>query len=203
MSAPRLLRSLNVCVKKSQLLTEVANCIPAIQQPRESDLSVGLLPYARDIPLDILFDFVNEQEADLLNMRELLLSKTAHIRRNGLQPSPKVLELEIEDMLRRLRTQNAMLARRRQLSPAEQDTHMGVAPFHIAGDRLLASQDAAFSPLLILDSMGYGWKIGTSRQISSSYRYELSEGEAIGAWLVPPESGVRFLTFADDKDAQS
>jgi tetratricopeptide (TPR) repeat protein len=187
-----------------QLLTEVANCIPAIQQRSGSDLNVGLLPYARDIPLDVLFDFVNERENDLLHMRNLLLSKTANLRRNGLQPSAKGLELEIEDVLRWLRSQSTTLAHKRQLSPAEEDTHMGIAPFHVAGERLLGSGDVAFSPLLTLESMGYGWKIATSRQASSPYRYEPAEGEAIGAWLAPPEPGVRLLTVkTHDEPARS
>jgi hypothetical protein len=185
-----------------QLLTEVANCIPAIQPHRESDLNLGVLPFARDIPLSVLFDFVNERESDLLDMRALLLTKTAYIRRNGLQPSPKALELEIGDVLRRLRSQNHMLAQKRQLLAAEQDTHISLAPFHIAGDRLLASQEVTFSPLLTLETMGYGWKIGISNTGLSPYRYQPAEGEAIGAWLAPPEPGVRILTVADGERAE-
>jgi len=40
--------------------------------------------------------------------------------------------------------------------------------------------------------MGYGWKIGGSVQSCPAYRYEPAEGEAIGAWLAPPECGVSF-----------
>ena len=178
-----------------QLLTEAANCIPVIQHEQQSDLEIGLLPYALDIPLDILFDFVNETQVDLLYMRNLLLSKTAHVKANGLQQSPKALELEIADTLKRLRSQNATLVSKRNLSAAEQEAQVGITPFHISGYGLVAADDAMFSPLLTLESMGYGWKIGGSAQSRPAYRYEPAEDEAIGAWLVPPECGVHFLAI--------
>jgi len=186
-----------------QLLTEAANCIPAIQRDQRSDLEIGLLPYALDIPLDVLFDFVNESGADLLYMRKLLLSKTGHIKTNGLQQSPKALELEIADTLKRLRSQNATLVSKRNLSAAEQEAQMGIAPFHVGGHGLVASDDAMFSPLLMLESMGYGWKIGASAQSRPAYRYEPAEGEAIGAWLAPPECGVSFPMISPVEKSES
>ena len=175
-----------------QLLTEAANCIPAIQHNQRSDLEITLLPYALDVPLDILFDFVNETSVDLLHMRQLLLSKTAFIKTNGLQQSPKVLELEIADMLRRLRAQNDSLVKKRNLSAAEQEAQVSISPFRVGGYGLFSADDAVFSPLLTLESMGYGWKIGATIQSRPAYRYEPAEGEAIGAWLAPPECGVSF-----------
>jgi tetratricopeptide (TPR) repeat protein len=177
-----------------QLLTEAANCIPSIQHEQKSDLGFGLLPYAVDIPLDILFDFVNETQDELLHMRSLLLEKTANVKTNGLQQLPKALELEIVDTLKRLRHQNETLVKKRNLSAAEQDAHIGIAPFHVSGHGLVAENEARYSPLLKLESMGYGWKIGASAQHAQAYRYAPSEGEAIGAWLAPPEPGIRFLT---------
>ncbi len=176
-----------------QLLTEAANCIPAIQNEQQTYIEIGLLPYSRDIPLNILFDFVNESQVDLLHMRRLLLSKTTHIKANGLQQSPKTLEFEIADALKSLRARNVTLVSKRNLSAAEQATQVGIAPFHLNGRSLVDTDDAVFSPLLTLESMGYGWKIGASAQSHQSYRYQPTEGEAIGAWLVPPEPGVHFL----------
>jgi tetratricopeptide (TPR) repeat protein len=173
-----------------QLLTEAANCIPAIQHDQRSDLEIGLLPYALDVPLDILFDFVNEISVDLLRMRQLLLNKTAYIKANGLQQSPKALELEIADTLKRLRSQNAELVSKRNLSAAEQEAQVSISPFRVNGYGLFGADDAMFSPLLTLESMGYGWKIGANDQSRPAYRYEPAEGEAIGAWLAPPECGV-------------
>ena len=148
-----------------QLLTEAANCIPAIQHKQQSDLEIGLLPYSPDIPLDILFDFVNEMQGDLLYIRKLLLRKTAHIKMNGLQQSPKALELEIADALKRLRYQNATLVHKRNLLAAEQDAQVGIAPFYVDGHGLVATGDAMFSPLLTLESMGYGWKSGPQHDL--------------------------------------
>ncbi|MCX7113720.1 MAG: hypothetical protein NTX45_27310 [Proteobacteria bacterium] len=182
-----------------QLLTEAANCIPAIQHDQHSDLEIGLLPYALDVPLDILFDFVNETSVDLLCMRRLLLSKTAYIKANGLQPSPKVLELEIADTLKRLRSQNAALVNKRNLSAAEQEAQVSISPFRVNGYGLLGADDNLYSPLLTLESMGYGWKIGANAQSRPAYRYEPAVGEAIGAWLAPFECGVHFL-FAKPAD---
>lgn len=175
-----------------QLLTDAANCIPAIHRGQRSDPEIGLLPYSPDVPLDILYDFINETNVDLAHMRQLLLSKATHIRTNGLQQSPKIMELEIADTLKRLRAQNAAMASRRNLSATEQDAQMNVAPFRIGGHSLVHGDDALFSPLLLLESMGYGWKVGGLDQSPSPYRYEPAEGEAIGAWLAPPECGVSF-----------
>ena len=178
-----------------QLLTEAANCIPAIHHEQQSNIGIGSLPYALDIPLDVLFDFINETQIDLLHMRKLLLSKTSHVRTNGLQHLPKALELDIADALKRLRYRNATLVKKRNLSAAEQETQVGITPFHVSGQGLVAAEDAIFSPLLTLESMGYGWKIGASVQSRPAYRYEPAKGEAIGAWLAPPEPGVQVLTF--------
>jgi tetratricopeptide (TPR) repeat protein len=184
-----------------QLLTEAANCIPAIRQRHEGHLDIGLLPYARDIPMDILFDFINETDTDLLQMRMLMLRKTAHIRLNGLEPSPRILELEIAETLRRLRAQNGTLSRKRQLSTAEQETYLGIAPFNVSGHGRVDADEGIFSPLLTLESMGYGWKIGAPVPSYSPYRYQPTEDEAIGAWLAPPECGARIamVTKIDDE----
>ncbi len=182
-----------------QLLTEAANCIPAIQHDQRSDLEIGLLPYSVDIPLDILFDFVNETSVDLLRMRQLLLNKTAYIKANGLQPSPKALELEIDDTLKRLRSQNATLARKQNLSAAEQEAQMSISPFRVNGYGLLGADDAMYSPLLTLESMGYGWKVGANAQSRPAYRYKPAEGEAIGAWLAPPECGMRIAYLREPR----
>lgn len=175
-----------------QLLTEAANCIPAIRHDQQSDIEIGLLPYALDVPLDILYDFINETSVDLLHMRKLLLNKTVHIKTNGIQQSPKALELEIVDTLKRLRSQNAALVSKRNLSAAEQEAQVSITPFRVGGYGLFGADDAMFSPLLTLESMGYGWKIGATAQSRPAYRYEPAKGEAIGAWLAPPECGVSF-----------
>jgi len=178
-----------------QLLTEVANCIPALRNRQESELQIGLLPYAKDIPLEILFDFVSGQENALLEMRHLILRKTEDVRKNGVHSSSRAMEREITEALRRLRQENTTIARRRQLSAAEQDARVGLAPFHLTGGSLVPRNDRTFAPLLTLESMGYGWKVGSPTPPSGAYRYEPAEGEAIGAWLAPPECGVGILTM--------
>jgi tetratricopeptide (TPR) repeat protein len=188
-----------------QLLTEAANCIPAIRQRHERHLEIGLLPYARDIPMDILFDFINEHESDLLQMRSLMLSKTAHIRRNGFEPLPRLLELEIAEMLRQLREKNGRLTRERRLSAAEQEANLGLAPFNVGGQGLVNRDEGIFSPLLTLEAMGYGWKIGTPARLPSPYRYKPAEDEAVGAWLAPPKCGalMAMAKRVDDEEASS
>ena len=176
-----------------QLLTEATNCIPAIQRSDQADLPIGLLPYVQDVPMDVLFDFVNESADDLQYMRKLLLSRTAHIKTNGLQQSPKALELEIGDALKRIQSQNTALVRKRNLSAAEQVAQVSISPFRVGGYGLFGVEDEVFSPLLTLESMGYGWKVGAPSQSRPAYRYEPADGEAIGAWLAPPECGVRLL----------
>jgi len=183
-----------------QLLSEAAHCIPAIQHDQRSNFEIGLLPYALDVPIDVLFDYINETQDDLLHMRKLLFSKTAYIRANGLRPSPKALELEIADALKRLRYQNTTLVNKRNLSAGKQQAQVGIAPFHVSGYGLVAAEDAMFAPLLTLESMGYGWKIGASTQSRPAYRYEPAEDEAIGAWLAPPKCGVRILTIKKSED---
>lgn len=174
-----------------QLLAEVANSIPAVQS--NGALDGAALPYARGIPLNVLFDFVNEAEDDLRSMRNLLLTKAAHVRRNGLQASPRDLELDIRDALRRLRQRGNMLAHRRGLNMGEQPTRWDTAPLNLSGYGLAQSDAMGFVPLLRLDSMGYGWKVGTFSSARPPYRFAPSEDEAIGTWLAPPEPGPRFI----------
>jgi tetratricopeptide (TPR) repeat protein len=186
-----------------QLLTEVANCVPAIRHDQRSDLEIGLLPYALDVPLDILFDFVSETSVDLKHMRQLLLNKTAYTRANGLQQSPKVLELEIADTLNRLRSKNAVLVSKRNLLAAEQEALMSITPFRIGGHGLFSADDSIFSPLLTLESMGYGWQIGASAQSRPKYRYEPAEKEAVGAWLVPPKCGMNIALIQSKEKTEN
>jgi tetratricopeptide (TPR) repeat protein len=177
-----------------QLLTEAANCIPAIRERLDPQFPIGLLPYARDIPMEILFDFVSEYEEDLLQMRTLVLRKASHLRLHGLEPAPKVLELEIANVLKRLRAENASLSAKRQLSPGEEGTSLRIAPFTVGGQRLVESGERAFSPLLALDSIGYGWKIGSSAPRPPQPRYRPAEDEAFGTWLAPPRPGMLIAT---------
>lgn len=69
------------------------------------------------------------------------------------------MEFEIADALKLLRARNDALAKRRNLSAAEQATQVTVAPFRESGYGRPETNGAMFSPLLTLESMGYGWKI--------------------------------------------
>jgi len=178
-----------------QVLTEAANCIPILGNRQESEREIGLLPYAKDIPLEVLFDFVSTQEDALLQMRRLIHKTTDDVRKNGLQPSSRAMEREIAEVLHLLRHENATTARKRQLATAEQDARIAVAPFHIAGRSLVHENAETFAPLLTLESIGYGWKVGGNPPSSPRHRYEPAEGEAVGAWLAPPECGVGILTM--------
>ena len=104
------------------------------------------------------------------------------------------MKFEIADALRLLRARNDALAKRRNLSAAEQATQVTVAPFRESGYGMLETNGAMFSPLLTLESMGYGWNIDATGRPSSISRYEPSDGEAMGTWLTPPKAGVGIPT---------
>ena len=99
------------------------------------------------------------------------------------------MEFEIADAFKLLCARNDALAKRRSLSAPEQATQVGVAPFRESGYGMLETNGAMFSPLLTLESMGYGWNIDATGRSSSISRYEPSDGEAIGTWLTPPKAG--------------
>ncbi len=187
-----------------QVLTEAANCVPILGSRQEAEQTIGLLPYARDIPLDVLFDFVGTEGESLREMRELILRRTDDVRNNGLRPASKALEREIASALRRLRRANDLEAKERELTPSSEDARIAITPFRTAGSPLASSEEGeSFSPLLTLESMGYGWKIGGESIDAGRPRYQPKEDEPIGTWLAPPECGVRILTFHREDAAQT
>jgi tetratricopeptide (TPR) repeat protein len=172
-----------------QLVAEAACAMPATRGLQRDESPFGPLPYSPDVPSRVLFDLIEARTDELVRMRSLLSQRANYFRANGLAEPPKSLERDIADALRLMRSvQRADLGQ----AGAAAIEHVGLsaAPFRTSG--IFAGSDQAFAPLLALESMGYAWKVSAQDSASIDARYEPSEGEAIGAWLVPPEPGMSF-----------
>ena len=53
--------------------------------------------------------------------------------------------------------------------------------------------ETPFAPLLVLQTLGYGWKVGLPDQSDVGRRYEPQEGDLIGTWLSPAEPGSKLV----------
>jgi tetratricopeptide (TPR) repeat protein len=175
-----------------QLLSEAACAMPATRGLQRDESSFGPLPYSPDVPLRALFDLIKARTEELVRMRSLLNQRANYFRANGHAEPPKYLERDIADALRLMRS--VQMTDLGQAGAAEIE-HVGlsVSPFRATSQFAGVSQ--AFGPILALETMGYAWKVGPQDLSRRDARYEPSAGEAIGAWLVPPEPGVSFAVI--------
>jgi hypothetical protein len=175
-----------------QLVAEAAGAIPGTRGLQREERPFGLLPYSPDIPLEILIDFVRERSSEITRMRSLISQRAGYFRVHGLAEGPKSLERDIADALKLMRSLQRESKKQTGTNQTSEWVGLAVAPFRSDIAPFSDIDDVAFTPLLALESMGYGWKVSSTGSTNSNTRYEPSEGEAIGAWLVPPEPGMLF-----------
>jgi hypothetical protein len=117
----------------------------------------------------------------------------------------KTLSLEIDDALRDLEDRNNSFAGKKGLQKAREPLAGGTARFRSSGGRLaLARQDSPFATLLLLQSLGYGWRVDSSQVPKPPSRFEPQRDDVIGTWLAPPSAGWMIPTISaeetSDKD---
>lgn len=162
---------------------------------QQEEYPFGALPYSPDMPFEALIDFIEERSSDLIQMRSLFLERAHHLRINGYAETPKLLERNIADALRLMKDAQQRRIRQTESSQTFEGIRFSAVPFRNNNRCLSSNHDDTFAPLLALESMGYGWKVDSTKSMHHDARYEPSKGETIGAWLVPPEPGVALLHF--------
>jgi tetratricopeptide (TPR) repeat protein len=194
------------------LFAEICNAVPCVKST-DSQNPIGLLPYFPDVPLDALADVIGEHSQTLARLRLLLIRHSRELRSHAdPRAAMKELDLEIQDALASLRDLEAHLSRRNGWAKRDEpiagsrlgftDQQAFQAAFESEGSRPLVSLSAmlgglerqAWSPVLVLESMGYDWRVASPSAVQPRKRYEPEAGEAIGAWLCPPTRGCSFPT---------
>ena len=194
------------------LFAEICNAVPCVKGTNSQN-PIGLLPYFPDVPLDALADIIGEHNETLARLRLLLIRHSRDLRSHANpQGAMKELDLEIQDALATLRDLESRLSRKNgwekkderiagsRLDYTEQDAHkaaiesQGSRPLVSLSAMLKGSERPVWSPVLVLESMGYGWRVTDPSVAQPRERYAPEEGEAIGAWLCPPTRGCSFPT---------
>jgi hypothetical protein len=135
-----------------------------------------------------------EREADRLRkLRLLLLRRSRELRPDTADAqalSAKSLALEIDDALRDFEDRSSGLARKRGFQHAREPVSGATARFRMNGGRVVDGRaESPFAPLLILQNLGYGWRVEGPDVPKFPPRFEPQEGDVIGTWLAPPSAG--------------
>ncbi len=184
-----------------QLLAEAANAIPSIRWRGFEGTPIGFIPHSPDAPFELLAELAETESDRLRKLRLLLLKRTRELKPDGnVGLEAKTLSLEIDDALRDLEDRNNSLARKKGLQKAREPLAGGTARFRSSGGRLaLARQDSPFATLLLLQSLGYGWRVDSSQVPKPPSRFEPQRDDVIGAWLAPPSPGWLIPTISADE----
>ena len=174
-----------------QLLAEAANAIPSIRWKGVQGTPIGFVPYSPNAPFEVLAEVVETESSRLRKLRLLLLRRSLELKPDGaLAVEAKALSLEIEDALRDFEDRNSTLARKKGLEKAKEPLNGSTARFKSNGRKLAdATPDSPFAPLLILQSLGYGWRVDGPQILKLPPRFEPQQGDVIGTWLAPPKPG--------------
>ncbi len=174
-----------------QLLAEAANAIPSIRWKGFEGAPIGYIPYSPNAPFELLAELAEVESDRLRKLRLLLLKRSHELGANGeVGLAAKTVSLEIDDVLHDLEDRNNAFARKRGLDKAREPLAGATARFLSSGKKLTSSKpDSPFAPLLILQSLGYGWRVDGPQVLQLPPRFEPQEGDVIGAWLAPPSSG--------------
>ena len=174
-----------------QLLAEAANAIPSIRWKGSEGVPIGYIPYSPNAPFELLAELAEAEADRLRKLRLLLLERSQELKPDGkIGLAAKRISLEIDDALRDLEDGNNAFARKRGFYKTKEPLIGATARFRSSGKKLTgATPDSPFAPLLILQSLGYGWRVDGPQVLKLPPRFEPQEGDAIGTWLAPPSAG--------------
>lgn len=190
------------------LFAEICNATPCIKDTSHPQSPIGLLPYFPEAPITALADIIGEQQATLQRLRLLLMRRTRELRpHSDLGTATKEIELEIQDALANLRELEGNLSRKHGWLRGAERVASGRLPFTEQQSRQAAAEargshplfslsavlgtggQDVWSPVLVLENLGYGWRVEAPRTSATKPRYEPESGEAVGSWLCPPSPG--------------
>src|ERR1041385_4817950 len=166
-----------------QLLAEAANAIPSIRWKGGEGMPIGQIPHSPSAPFTVLAELIEKEAARLRKLRLLLLRRT---KETASDLEAKTLALEIDDALREMQDRHATFARRKNLDRASEPVARATARFKTHDD------GSPYAPLLVLQNLGYGWRVDSPQVLKIATRFEPGEDDVIGTWLAPPSSGWRF-----------
>ncbi|HVT29799.1 MAG TPA: hypothetical protein VHE81_17405 [Lacipirellulaceae bacterium] len=174
-----------------QLLAESANAIPCIRWKGVEGISIGLVPYSPNAPFEVLAEIAESESVTLRKLRLLLLRRTRELNLDGTATRhAKELSLEIDDALRDLQDKHQIAARKNAFTSVDEPLHGAVAQFKQDGHRLgSVVPQSPFAPLLVLQTLGYGWRVEGTAIPKLPLRFEPEKGDVIGTWLAPPTGG--------------
>ncbi|MCI0350122.1 MAG: hypothetical protein L0Z53_11920 [Acidobacteriales bacterium] len=188
-----------------QLLAESANAIPSIRWKGIAGTPIGHVPYSPDAPFELLAEMASAESERLRKLRLLLLQRSRQLSPDGdVGLAAKVLSLEIDDALRDLEDRNSTAVRKRGLARAKEPLVGTTARFRLSGQPLGGRRsDSPFAPLLVLQNLGYGWRVEGADVPRFPARFEPQGEDVIGAWLSPPTSGWTVPMLKGDSDTAS
>ena len=173
------------------LFAEACNAMPAVKG-EAAGFPATWVPYFPDIPLGVLAEVVQEQEASMRKLRLLLMKHTRRFRTGAITGGEaKELELEIQDSIAQVCEAQAGLRRKHGWGEAREAVASGYDGFN----------EQSLAPILIMQSMGYRWRVehaigGLNAEPSLKPR----SNEPIGTWLHPPDSKPKFIGEKDVSD---
>jgi hypothetical protein len=144
------------------------------------------VPYFSDIPIHALADVAQEHEVSLRRLRQLLIRKTRDFRNSGVTGTEaKELELEIQDSLAQFTDTQAGLHRKHGWGEARE----------AVATRYDGFSEENISPILVLQNMGYRWRIEHAIGGTSPESEVLPKrNEPVGTWLHPADTRPKFIT---------
>lgn len=174
-----------------QGIAEAGNAIPGTRAKFEEMMGVGSLPYSPDLPIPALMEFADKYETDFLEIRKNLAARVAAYRQAGNESTDQRLQRDIQDLLKMAEAKQSTDKILKKERIAKEVIGFATSPFR-NGLRLDAEPNApkTFEPLLVLQTMGYGWKMGKLDANDNQPPYRVSKGETVGAWLCPPLPGM-------------
>jgi tetratricopeptide (TPR) repeat protein len=174
-----------------QLLAESANAIPSIRWKGVEGTPIGYVPHSPNAPFELLAELAEAESERLRKLRILLVRRSHQLRPDGaIGFEAKALSLEIDDALRDLEDRKNAFTRKKGLAEAREPVTGATARFKSGGGKLAdAETESPFAPLLILQSLGYGWRVEGSEVPRFPKRFEPKENDVIGTWLAPPSRG--------------
>lgn len=177
-----------------QCIAEAGNAIPGTRAKFDEVMGLGSLPYSPDLPIPALLEFADKYVADFIEMRKTLATQVAAYRQAGIESTDQRLQREIQDLLRMAAARQQADKITKKQRRAEESIGLATSPFR-NGLRLdaVAGAPRTFEPLLALQTMGYGWKMGGLTNNDHHPPYQVTKGETLGTWLCPPEPSMSFL----------
>lgn len=174
-----------------QLLAEAANAIPSLRSQKMSGSLIGEVPYSPDVPLPVLAELVQTEADSLRKLRLLLLRRSQQIGTPVEQDAAsRMLSLELDDALRDIAARSEKVLRRKGYAESKEKVLGQTAEFMSDGSPLSGDATASpYAPLMMLESLGYGWRVEGTEIPKFPERFEPKKGELLGAWLAPPSAG--------------